>query len=132
MRIYLVRKEDLAKNQMADLDARLQNCIQLEGACGPINAWYAYKHFLYAFVLLETQTPIAIAEASGRPVSAPGWWIAPEHRGQGYGNELVDLLATYLKADGVTQISSIPIQTPGGKYDEQSSRLVARLRRQFQ
>ena len=131
MRLSLVRKEDLTPQQMDEIQERLQRSIQVDGECGPIKAWFAYKQFLYAFILLDGNSPIAIAEASGRPVSAPGWWIDPDYRGQGYGNELVDLLAQYLRADGVTKIGRIPIQTPNGKYDEQSSRLVMRLRSHF-
>lgn len=131
MRLSLVRKEDLTPEQMDKLHACLQRSIQLEGECDPIKAWYAFRQYLYAFVLLDSKIPVAIAAASGRPVSAPGWWIDPDYRNQGYGNELVDLLAQYLRADGVTDIGTIPIQTPNGKYDEQSKCLVLRLRSYF-
>jgi len=131
MRLSLVCKNNLSPKQLAQLQMRIQNCIHLEGECGPVKAWHAYKQYLYAFVLLDSKTPIAIAEASGRPVSAPGWWIDPDYRGQGYGNELIELLALHMQKDGVTGIGSIPIQTPNGKYDEQSRRLVVRLRSYF-
>jgi len=127
MRLVLVRKEDLLPEQLRALDERLQYSISLEGECGPVRAWYGYTHYLYAFVPAESQAPIAIAEASGRPASSPGWWIDPKFRSQGYGNELIDLLAEYLRADGVTTIMPILIQTPGGKYDTQSRRLALRL-----
>ena len=75
--------------------------------------------------------PVAIAEASGHPAS-PGWWIDSKYRGQGLGNELVDLLAEHLKAEGVTNIGRIPIDTHLGSYNTASSKLVQRLRRHFE
>jgi hypothetical protein len=132
MRLSLVRKEELTSAQVNELDRRIEDCVRgHEGECGPIMAWRMYKHYLYAFVLKDTNTPIAIAEASGRPVSLPGWWIAPEYRGQGHGNELVDLLAQHLLGDGVSEIGLILIQTPNGQFDEQSRKLVSRLRNYF-
>ncbi|MGH8748029.1 MAG: hypothetical protein ACREU5_02860 [Burkholderiales bacterium] len=79
----------------------------------------------------ELNLPIAISEASGRPVAIPGWWIDHGFRDQGYGNELVDLLAAYLAADGVTGIGLIPIDTHNGQYNEQSSKLARRFRAKF-
>lgn len=131
MRIHLVRKEDLSSEQLATLARKLSDSEAREGECGPIRAWDAYKKYLYAFLEEGTEQPIAIAEGSGRPVSAPGWWIDHGYRGKGYGYELVDLLAAHLKSDGVTTIGTIPIQTPGGAYDEQSQKLVQRLRMHF-
>ena len=128
VRIHLVRKEDLTPEQLATLEARLCHSEAIEGECGPTRAWRAYQRYLYAFVEDGTNRPIAIAEASGRPTSAPGWWIDPEYRRKGYGYELVELLAGHLKMDGVTKIGTISIQTPGGAYDEQSRKLVQRLR----
>lgn len=131
MRLRIVRKEDLSPEQLRVISERFKYSITLEGECGPIHAWNSYKYFLYAFLKVDSNTPIAIAEASGRPISSPGWWVAPEYRGQKYGNELVDLLAEHLKSDGVTGIGHIPIQTPNGQYDTQSQRLVTRLRGYF-
>lgn len=130
--LRIVLKEKLTSTQLDELHRRIEDCVGYEEECGPIKAWRVFNRNLYAFVLLDANTPIAIAEASGRPVCAPGWWIAPEYRGQGYGNELVDLLAQQLLADGVTKIGPILIQTPQGQFDEQSRRLVQRLRSHFQ
>ena len=131
MRIHLARKEDLLPEQLATLARKLSDSVAREGECGPVRAWEAYKKYLYAFLEEGTEQPIAIAEGSGRPVSAPGWWIAHCYRGKGYGYELVDLLALHLKSDGVTTIGRILIQTPGGAYDVQSRKLVRRLRMHF-
>ena len=131
MRIHLTRKEDLLPEQLATLATKLSDSVAREGECGPVRAWGAYKRYLYAFLEEGTEQPIAIAEASGRPVSAPGWWIDHCYRGKGYGYELVDLLAVHLKSDGVTTIGTIPIQTPGGAYDERSRKLEQRLRMHF-
>lgn len=131
MRICLVRKEDLTPEQLEKLQKRLQYSVGLEGECGPIYAWNNFTRYLYAFLTVDGKTPIAIATASGRPISSPGWWVDPGCRGQNYGNELVDLLARYLKSDGVTEIGDIPIQTPSGQYDAQSQQLVKRLRSHF-
>lgn len=131
MRIRLARKEDLLPKQLATLAKMLSDSVAREGECGPVRAWGAYKKYLYAFLEEGTEQPIAIAEASGRPVSAPGWWIDRCYRGKGYGYELVDLLATHLKSDGVTTIGKILIQTQGGAYDERSRKLEQRLRMHF-
>ena len=131
MRLHLIRKEDLTPDQLGEFDKRLQASIRTEGECGPVRAWYEYTRYLYSFVSRETRTPIAIAESSGRPASGPGWWIDPEFRGQRYGNDLVDALAEHLRKDGVTSILPIQIQTIGGRYDMQSSRLEQRMRSHF-
>lgn len=131
MRTALTQKCNLSTEQLAALDVRLQLSIELEGECGPIRAWKAYPNFLYALVLVQANTVIGLVEASGRPRSGPGWWIDPRFRGKCFGNELIDLLAIRLKQDGVTGLLPMPIQTPGSKYDSQSSKLVARLRAHF-
>lgn len=131
MRLRLVRKEDLSASELQRFHERLQESVQLEGECGPVRAWYVYSRFLYGFISVADDQPIAIAEASGRPESSPGWWVHPACRGLGYGSELVDLLAQHLREDGVTSIGRMSIQTPGGKYDLQSSKLVSRLRGHF-
>lgn len=131
MRIRLIRKENMSREHLAVLEAKLFYSESLEGDCGPLKSWRAYPRYLYGFLDLASVQPIAIAEASGRPVSKPGWWIDIDFRGKGYGNELVDLLAAELLADVVTTIGSIPIQTPQGRYDTQPRMLVLRLRAHF-
>ena len=131
MRIRLIRKESMSREHLAVLEARFCYSESIEGDCGPVKAWRAYSRYLYGFLYLASGQPIAIAEASGRPVSKPGWWIDLDLRGKGFGNELVDLLAAELLADGVTTIGTTPIQTPQGRYDTQSGMLVLRLRAHF-
>ena len=79
MRLMLLPKDQLSLEQLDQLHSRLQHSIQIEGECGPVRAWYDYQRYLYAFVLVDSQLPIAIAEASGRP----GWWIDADFRGLG-------------------------------------------------
>jgi RimJ/RimL family protein N-acetyltransferase len=107
--------------------------LRLNTECdyGPPRVWHKHQAFLYAFLHKELKVPIAIAEASVRPRATAGWWVDSQFRGQGYGNEVVDLLATYLKADGVTEIGSIPIDTHLGKYNERSIKLAQRFRARF-
>ena len=132
MRLCLVQKEYLTPEQLDEINELFRHSIKLEGECGPIKMWKIYQQGLYAFITLDGKTTIAVAEASGRPVSVPGWWVDPKYRGQGYGKELVDLLAPHLRKDGVTTIGNILIQTPDGKFDAQSRRLVIRLQSYFQ
>jgi GNAT superfamily N-acetyltransferase len=98
---------------------------------GPPRVWNTYSSGLFAFIDPDSGTPVGIAEASGYPIVSPGWWIDSLFRGKGYGSELVDVLASYLKAQGCTQVGRISIQTHLGKFDEQSSRLAQRFRSHF-
>ena len=59
------------------------------------------------------------------------WWVDSAFRGQGYGADVIDLLATELKARGVKRIGRITIATHKGEFDTQSARLVRRLRDHF-
>lgn len=131
MRLTIVYKNKLTESQNRHLDERLAD-PEHRNDNGPIQVWYVYTRFLYAFINKELNTPIAIAEASGRPIATPGWWIDSHFRGQGFGNELVDLLAEQMKAELVTDIGKIPIDTSCGKYNEQSSKLARRLRAHFE
>lgn len=130
MRLQIVPKNALSPEQLRYLDARLA-APEHDGDGGPPRVWNKYTSSLYAFVHEAFNFPIAIAEASGRPIATPGWWIDSEFRGQGYGNELVDLLAGYLAADGVTGIGPIIIDTRRCEYDEQSTKLARRFRARF-
>lgn len=130
MRLRLVPKSELSPAQLGCLDDRLA-VPEHEGDGGPPRVWNTYKSFLYAFVHEALELPIAIAEASGRPIATPGWWVDSKFRGQGYGNELVDLLADYLVADGVTEIGRILIDTRRREYDEQSTKLAKRFQARF-
>ncbi|MFA6309878.1 MAG: hypothetical protein WCV99_21170 [Sterolibacterium sp.] len=131
MRLIISRKQDLSVAQIDVLNELIGHSVTIEGSCGPIVAWNTYQDFLYAFSLADTKIPIGIVEASGRPVCSPGWWIAPKYRGLKYGNDLVDALGPYLLQDRVSSIGPVSIQTPNHKYDDQSSKLVIRLRSYF-
>jgi len=130
MRLTIIFKNNLTEGQRQHLDKRL-SALEHQNDNGPIRSWNIYQKHLYAFINREMNIPIAIAEASGRPISTPGWWIDSEFRGQGYGNELVDLLAGQLKTEGVIGIGPIPIVSYCGVYDEHSIKLVKRLRGHF-
>ena len=99
---------------------------------GPVNAWMTFDRYVYGFIDSTSGIPVAVVEASGRPISSPGWWINSELRGSGLGNEVIDLLANYLKSDGVCGIGLIPIDTYKGQYNVQSKKLAIRLRRHFE
>lgn len=131
MRLEIVLKAKLTAQQMHYLNERLV-APEHKGDNGPCRVWNVYQFALYAFVDKEVGLPIAIAEASGRPLATPGWWIDKNFRGKGYGNELVDLLAVQLKSEGVTGLGKIPIDTHLGSYHEQSSRLARRIRGHFE
>ena len=129
-RLDIVLKTDLTERQAHHLNERLL-APEHKNDNGPCRVWHIYEVALYAFVEREKALPIGIAEASGRPIATPGWWIDSEYRGAHYGNELVDLLAEQLKSEGVTGIGRITIDTYLGTYNEQSSRLAQRIRKHF-
>jgi RimJ/RimL family protein N-acetyltransferase len=130
-RLELVPKAGLTEVQLAQLNGRLL-ATEHKDDSGPCRVWNTYQFALYAFVEKQVGLPIAIAEASGRPIATPGWWIDSIYRGKGYGNDLVDLLAVQLKSEGVTGLGTIPIDTHLGTYHEQSSRLARRIRGHFE
>jgi len=130
MRLILVSKNDLTDEQRRHLEERLR-APEHRHDYGPTQVWNTDEPFLYAFIHQELGIPIAIAEAPGRPIATPGWWVDSKFRGQGLGNELIDLLAARLKAEGVTGIGPTPMDTYLGEYDEQSTRLARRLSAHF-
>ena len=131
MRLHITTKQELTEFQARHLNERLA-APEHANDSGPCRVWSTYQSALYAFIQKDSALPVAIAEASGRPIAVPGWWIDSKCRGKGYGNELVDLLATRLKAEGVTGLGSIPIDTYKGNYHEQSTRLAKRMRGHFE
>lgn len=117
-----------------DLKQRFDDLVSLPCHAsdrGPLKVWGGFEQYLYGFIDSDSQDPVAIAEASGRPIATPGWWITSECRGRGLGKQMIDLLAAYLMKDGVTGLGSIPIDTYAGHYHVQSAKLAARLRRHF-
>jgi RimJ/RimL family protein N-acetyltransferase len=129
-RLTIVPKNQLTEEQRRQLEKRLA-APEHRNDKGPSQVWNKRADFLYGFIDEESKQPVAIAEASGRPVASPGWWIDSQFRGQGYGNEVVDRLAEYLKRDGVTDIGAINIESYCNEYDEQSTRLARRIRSRF-
>ena len=130
MRLVIVPKNELSDEQRRYLKERLA-APEHRNDKGPPHVWNTSRAFLYAFIDKELNLPIAIAEASGRPLATPAWWVDSKFRGQGYGNEVVDLLAEFLKTDGVTDIGAIQIESYCNEYDEQSTRLARRIRSRF-
>ncbi|MGH8727578.1 MAG: GNAT family N-acetyltransferase [Burkholderiales bacterium] len=129
-RLLIVPKNQLSDEQRRYLDERLA-VPEHRNDKGPLQVWNKYERFLYAYIHKELNLPIALAQAPGRPVASPAWWIDSKFRGQGYGNEVVDLLAEFLKKDGVTDIGAIQIESYCNEYDEQSTRLARRIRSRF-
>lgn len=125
-RLKIVEKNKLSINQNAYLEERL-NSEEHRNDAGPLSVWNIYQNGLYAVINTEDKL-IGIVEASGRPICSPGWWIDKRYRGQGFGYELVEVLAEYLVNDGVTFIGNIPIQ---GNNQEQSSKLAIRFKNKF-
>jgi RimJ/RimL family protein N-acetyltransferase len=130
MRLVIVPKNELSDEQRRYLKERLA-APEHRNDKGPAHVWNTSRAFLYAFIDKELNLPIAIAEASGRPLATPAWWVDSKFRSQGYGNEVVDLLAEFLKTDGVTDIGAIQIESYCNEYDEQSTRLARRIRSRF-
>lgn len=130
-RLLITPKNELSDEQRRYLEERLA-IPEHRNDKGPPQVWNKYDRFLYAFIQKEMNVPVAIAQAPGRPVASPAWWVDSKFRGQGYGNEVVDLLAEFLKKDGVTDIGAIQIESYCNEYDEQSTRLARRIRSRFE
>jgi RimJ/RimL family protein N-acetyltransferase len=130
MRLAIVSKNQLDEAQRQYLNGRLM-APEHANDNGAIRAW-GFDKGLYAFICNQTNVPVGIAEASGGSTRSPGWWIDSQFRGQGFGYELIDLLAEQLKSEGVTAIGRIPIDTYLGLHHETSSKLAQRLRRHFE
>ena len=131
-RLTMFDKPALTPAQLEVIEARLSLPVHLNDE-GPSRAWRTYDPAgLFAFFDTATGSLVALAEAAGGDGVKPGWWVDSAFRGQGYGGEVVDLIAATLKARGVTRIGWILIATRNQEYDEQSGRLVRRLRQHFE
>ena len=125
-------KDALSPAQLAVIEERLSLPIHLNDE-GPSRAWRTYDPAgLFAFLDTASGALVALAEAAGGDGVKPGWWVDSAFRGQGYGAEVVDLIAANLKARGVTRIGWILIATRNQEYDKQSGKLVRRLRQHFE
>lgn len=132
MRLEMINKAALSPAQLAEIEARLALPVHQHDE-GPSRAWRTYDPAgLFAFFDIASGGLVALAEVAGLDGVKPGWWVDSACRGQGYGGEVVDLIAANLKARGVTRIGWILIATHQQKYDQQSGRLVRRLRRHFE
>lgn len=133
MRIAIVSRELLDSNCIAHLNGRIASPEHAFDN-GPCQNWHhpAYYPNLYVAVLVETQVPVGILYAGG-PESKidAAWWIDASFRGRHFGSEIIDEFALLLKSKGVTGVGQILVDTFGGKYQEASSCLRARLQSHF-
>ena len=101
--------------------------------CGPTKNWFSdasEDHLLV--IVIEEEAPIGIIYYGGKNTAKDvGWWIASQYRRRNFGSQAIDLLAGFLKAQGVTGIGQITIDTYQGMYNEASSKLVIRLKEYF-
>lgn len=135
-RLVLIPKPDLSEAQISLIDARLA-APEHEHDEGPPGVWRRFEApnqvaTLYAFFHKTDGVPVGIAESSGMPITTAGWWIDAQFRGQGYGNELVDLLAEHRKSMGVTGVGRMPITTHHGAHAEASSAMAKRFKAHFE
>lgn len=129
--LVMLEKEALSAAQQAMIKERLALPVHLDDE-GPSRVWHTESPNLYAFFQIASGRLVALVTASGVEEARPGWWVDSEFRGRGYGAQVVDLLAERLKARGVTRIGWILIATRQQRYDQQSGKMVRRLRRHFE
>ena len=131
MALTIVPKPNLSAAQLQWINERL-SAKEHTDDCGPPKVWGTYQQGLYAVIDEESNRPVGIVEASGpTDCISPGWWLDSTVRGKGYGNQLVDALAAYLKSLGFTGAGRITIQTKGGVYDQASQALARRFQAHF-
>ena len=125
----IVPKSELSVEQAEHIRRRLGADVHAEDF-GPPRVWDYYAIGLYAVIDLNSGTPIGIIEASGaKNAINPSWWLDQNFRGQGYGSALVDALAVYLKAQGVSGVvGKITIR---GSYPGESRKLANRFQAHF-
>lgn len=128
MSLTMHAKDDLTTAQLATIAERLALPIHAQDE-GPSRAWHHYKSGLYAFFEQEGGRLIGLVEHGAGTSVRPSWWIDHEFRGQGYGNQMMELLARHLLAHGVTHIGWVLIASHNQQYDAQSTKLAKRLRR---
>ena len=130
--LSIIPKAKLSTEQANLLEKRL-SAAEHQHDIGPSQVWHIYNNgTLYAVVEKATGRPIGIVDASGDYDAANvGWWIDKEFRGQGYGNALIDTMATYLMANGYTGAGAIKIDTYRGEYQIASTKLKKRFLAHF-
>lgn len=132
MRVRVVPAGDLTADQLAALSRRVDAPEHRHdrGAC---MFWQREGAMPKLFVAtLASGQPIGIVHVDG-PLDHvhPAWWLDADFRGRGLGAEMVDALASLLKAAGYTGAGRIAVDTFGGEYDQASSLLVRRFTAQF-
>jgi len=133
MHISIIRRKNLDKESIKRLTERVAADDHLydKGAC---SIWGNPSYFskLYVVIEIKSQLPVGILYAGGPPDRTDAaWWIDSLHRGKCYASEAVDLFAEYLKANGVTGVGEILVDTYQGKYDKESCSLVKRFKEYF-
>lgn len=133
MRISIIPRSSLDERSILTLTKRIA-APEHAFDNGPCKFWSMPSYFpnLYAIMEIQSQVPIGILYASGLPTHIDAaWWLDSLYHGRGYASEAVDLFATYLKANGVTGVGPITVDTYQGKYNEASCRLTARFKAHF-
>jgi len=127
----MIEKAELSPERLQLVQERL-SLPEHQHDLGPPKVWACYASGLFAFFEETSGQLIALVEASGLDDVRPGWWVDSAFRGRGFGGQVVDLLAQYLKSRGVTHVGKIAITTNQQQYDQQSIKLAQRLRRHFE
>lgn len=124
----------LTQEQEAILRGRIDDPVH-KFDHGPTTVWNTYSHSpqkFHVFVLKKSGDLVGITFFSGPLQCADaGWWIDSIHRGQHYGNEMVDRLAEELKRLGFYDVGEILVSTFADKWHAQSSTLRKRFRAHF-
>jgi RimJ/RimL family protein N-acetyltransferase len=87
---------------------------------------------IFIVLFQETNKPIGLLYRGGLPeATIVSWWLDQKFRGQGIGNEMVDVFADILKSEGVTRVNSLTIEPYRGLRNIASEKLEMRLRAHF-
>lgn len=131
MGLIMLEKNMLTPSQSALIAERLA-LPEHRNDTGPCVVWNTYQSGMLAFFEEPSGQLVSLVECSGDDEVRPGWWIDSAFRGRGYGRTVIDMLVDHLKRRGVKHIGPMPIVTYLGQYNDQSSRMAQRLRRQFE
>lgn len=128
----LIPKTNISDTLKSKIDF-LVSADEHENDSGPIKNWFfkaSEDHLLV--IVIEEETQIGIIYHGGTiEAKDVGWWIASQYRRRGFGSQAIDLLAEFLKMQGVIGIGKITIDTYEGMYNEASRKLVIRLKEFF-
>lgn len=118
--IRIVPKGELSASDLAYIAQRVAD-PEHSGDSGPITGWNepheATRYYAALLAQGATETPFALLNRGGEPhCTLVGWWIDKRFRGQHRGKKLMDAWAAYLKADGVTGLGEIRIETFNPNY----------------